>query len=281
MEYSSSVKVLERCKISPPPGSVLQQSLPLTFFDIRILGSPPVKRLFYYEIPLSKTEFMDSVLPNIKHSLSLTLQHFFPLVGSLIWSPQSSKPEILYVDGDSISFTVAESNLNFNYVSGNHPRDVNMLYPLIPQLLSASDAIVPQLALQVTLFPSSVECRANLDPALPENYFGNRIVRCFTATNKEDLLQEDGVVVAAEIIGEGIQNLRAKGVLDRFQNDLATYFSILPQNLSIAVGHQSSEFMRPILDGEGQRRSKSLQSTSPKSYLLVNAVMEKSVSRSD
>ncbi|KAF6134630.1 hypothetical protein GIB67_007970 [Kingdonia uniflora] len=243
MEYSSSVKVLERCKISPPPGSVLQQSLPLTFFDIRILGSPPVKRLFYYEIPLSKTEFMDSVLPNIKHSLSLTLQHFFPLVGSLIWSPQSSKPEILYVDGDSISFTVAESNLNFNYVS--------------------------------------VECRANLDPALPENYFGNRIVRCFTATNKEDLLQEDGVVVAAEIIGEGIQNLRAKGVLDRFQNDLATYFSILPQNLSIAVGHQSSEFMRPILDGEGQRRSKSLQSTSPKSYLLVNAVMEKSVSRSD
>ncbi|KAF6163252.1 hypothetical protein GIB67_025116 [Kingdonia uniflora] len=60
--------------------------------------------------------------------------------------------------------------------------------------------------------------------------------RRFVVTNKEDLLQEDGVVVAAEIIGEGIQNLRAKGVLDGFQNDLATSFSILPENLFIVMG---------------------------------------------
>ncbi|KAF6163242.1 hypothetical protein GIB67_025106 [Kingdonia uniflora] len=158
MENAHSVKVLEQCKISPPSVSVPRTSLPLTFFDIRPLLMPPVNRLFYYEISHTKTHFMNSVIPNIKHSLSLTLQHFFPLVRNLIWTPQSSRPEIHYVYGDSIPFTIAESNLNFNHVCGNHPRDVNMLYLFIPKLLPASDTIIPLLALQVTLFPHSGIC---------------------------------------------------------------------------------------------------------------------------
>ncbi|KAF6141758.1 hypothetical protein GIB67_027936 [Kingdonia uniflora] len=394
MENAHSVKVLEQCQISPPSASVPRTSLPLTFFDMRPLVMPPVNRLFYYEISHTKTHFMNSVIPNIKHSLSLTLQHFFPLVGNLIWTPQSSRPEIHYVDGDSIPFTVAESNLNFNHVCGNHPRDVNMLYPLIPKLSPASDAIIPLLALQVTLFPNSgicvgisishavadgkssshfmkswasvcklngdtsfmtgsslpfydrtmikdpneigkiiwegleksnlitrqrlsifkpstdptenvqatfvigrseidrlkrwiftriiernnqlkelpfnlssfvatcahiwvclmktlghhndnvrenfyfaVGCRAGLDPPLPENYFGNCNARCSTAANKKDLLGEDGIAVAAEIIGNGIQNMRSiKGILATFHNDETNSFWRRPEHFFVTGG---------------------------------------------
>ncbi|KAF6141698.1 hypothetical protein GIB67_027876 [Kingdonia uniflora] len=161
MEDPYKVKVLEECQISPPLGSVPQTSLPLTFFDMRQLRNPPsVTRLFYYEIPCcTKSHFMISILPDLKHSLSRTLQYFFPLAGNLIWSSECSKPEILYVEGDSVSLSVAElTDFNFNDVCGNHLRDINMVYALMPQLLSKSDAILPQLALQVTLFLNSGIC---------------------------------------------------------------------------------------------------------------------------
>ncbi|KAF6149282.1 hypothetical protein GIB67_026138 [Kingdonia uniflora] len=119
MEYPHAVKVLEQCQIAPPSGSVPQTSLRLTFFDLVELGN-------------------------------------------LIWSPQSAMPEIIYFEGDSISFTVAESNFSFNHLSGNHPRDANEFAPLTTHLLprsSTTEAVqYPLLALQVTLFPNSGIC---------------------------------------------------------------------------------------------------------------------------
>ncbi|KAF6141759.1 hypothetical protein GIB67_027937 [Kingdonia uniflora] len=155
MEYPHTVNVLEQCQVSPPPGSVPQTSLPLTIFDLPLLGLIPPQKLFFYELEVPKTHFMDSILPNMKHSLSLTLQHFFPFVGNIVWSPQSTKPEIIYVDGDSISFNVAESNFNFKHLCGNYPRDVNEFTPLVTPLLPLSTAPRPLLAFQVTLFPNS------------------------------------------------------------------------------------------------------------------------------
>ncbi|KAF6171121.1 hypothetical protein GIB67_041757 [Kingdonia uniflora] len=401
MEDLYKVKIIEQFQISPPLGSVPQTSLSLTFFDLRQLRNPPsLTRLFYYEIPcLTKSHFMISILPDLKHSLSLTLQYFFSLAGNLIWSPECSKPEILYVEGDSVSLSVAElTDFNFNDVCGNNFRDIDMLLALMPRLLSKSDAILPQLALQVTLFPNSgicigvtvshaavdaksfshfvkfwasvcklggdtsfistgpssvlpvydrtmfkdpngiqtflekikitrqclmvhrnhhkiptdlvqatfligqpeieglkrwiltrilekdtqlkeasfnlssfvvtcayiwvclvkalgchyddnvrehfffpVECRDRLNPALPKNYFGNCLVPCLTFANKEDLLGKDGIVVAAEVIGKGIQ-MSIKGVLEGFQDDLANCSLTALEHVSGIAGSPKWKF---------------------------------------
>ncbi|KAF6149296.1 hypothetical protein GIB67_026152 [Kingdonia uniflora] len=94
-------------------------------------------------------------------SLRLT---FFDLaeLGYLTWSPQSVMPEIIYCDGDSVSFTVTESNFSFNHICGNHLRDTNEFAPLATHLVprSSTTAAVqyPLLALRVTLFPDSGIC---------------------------------------------------------------------------------------------------------------------------
>ncbi|KAL5715952.1 hypothetical protein ACHQM5_017702 [Ranunculus cassubicifolius] len=159
MEFSYVVNVLEQCRISPPSGSVLATSLPLTYFDLKFLPLPPVTSIFLYEYHNSKLHFTDTVLPNIKHSLSLTLQHFFPYAGNLIWPEDSIEPKILCRDGDSISFTVCETDFDFNHLVGNHPKDVNELCPLVPRLVNTSGAL-PLMALQVTLFPNKGICIA-------------------------------------------------------------------------------------------------------------------------
>ncbi|KAF6149302.1 hypothetical protein GIB67_026158 [Kingdonia uniflora] len=369
--------------------SLAQTSLPLTFFDLPELGLDcPVHCVYLYQLQCSKTHFTDSILPDMKHSLSLTLQHFFSLVGNLTWSPQSAVPEIVYVDGDSISFRVAESSFNFNHLCGNHPRDANdfasLTSHLVPRYSSTTAEVqYPLLALQVTLFPNSgicvgvtmshipadgmssthfmkfwasvcsnlgqktttllpdflpsfdrttiidpqgietaylnylktinitqqsftlpstptgpvhdkvvatfimdfnnivklkkwvlrrtieqnkkepyfnltslivtsayvwvclikamesvnvldssrehivipVDCRTRLDPALPVTYFGNCIVNSCATIDKNDLVGEDGIVIAAEMIGKAIQTT-CKNVLDGAENLFANIFSV-------------------------------------------------------
>ncbi|KAF1888687.1 hypothetical protein Lal_00036728 [Lupinus albus] len=81
------------------PQSSTQLSLPLTFFDMFWLRFHPVE------------------LPNLKTSLSLTLQTFLPLAGNIIWPSHSPKPIIQYNPGDAVSFVIAESSVDFNHVT--------------------------------------------------------------------------------------------------------------------------------------------------------------------
>ncbi|KAF6158775.1 hypothetical protein GIB67_040289 [Kingdonia uniflora] len=329
----------------------------------------------------------------MKHSLSLALQHYFPLVGKLTWSPQCTAPEIVYVDGDSISFTVVESNFSFHHLCGNHPRNANefspLNTPLLPRSSTTGEIIYPLLAMRVTLFPNSgicvglsishavsdamtaghfmklwtlfcnnleqettslfshllpsfdrttiikppgidttylnfleninisqqsfllpttptyfghdkvvatfimdlpkikklkkwvrsriieinkkepsfnistlvvtcayvwvclikalggdnsrehlaipMDCRAHLDPALPETYFGNCVLCCFATTNKEDLVGEDGIVIAVEVIGKAIHTL-GKSVFDDLHNFLDKFFSLASERLFVVGG---------------------------------------------
>ncbi|KAI7742016.1 hypothetical protein M8C21_029276, partial [Ambrosia artemisiifolia] len=59
---------------------------------------------------------------------------------------------------DSVAVTFAECNLDFNYLTGNHPRECDKFYHLIPLLgctTKVSDYItIPVFAVQVTLFPN-------------------------------------------------------------------------------------------------------------------------------
>eukprot|EP00268_Persea_americana_P016210 TRINITY_DN17675_c1_g1_i1.p1 TRINITY_DN17675_c1_g1~~TRINITY_DN17675_c1_g1_i1.p1 ORF type:complete len:463 (+),score=63.44 TRINITY_DN17675_c1_g1_i1:1903-3291(+) len=140
-----TVNVIDQSRLTPPSGSVAETSLPLTFFDVPWLGVHAVRRIFFFEFSDSKTH-----LPSLKQSLSIALQHFYPLAGTLRLSPQTGEHEIHYTDGDSVPLTIAESDLDFHELIVDHPRDTAEFHPLVAEL-PASDLI----SLQFTLFPNS------------------------------------------------------------------------------------------------------------------------------
>ncbi|KAI3812242.1 hypothetical protein L1987_16949 [Smallanthus sonchifolius] len=165
MDDVPDLTVLERSRISPPPATIGHRSLPLTFFDITWLLFPPVHHLFFYHFPHSKSHFMETLVPGLKHSLSITLQHCFPFTSNLFVFPNphdsgfTRKPEIRHMEGDSVALMFAECGLDFNDLAGNHPRKCENFYPLVPPLGSAvkgSDYVtIPLFSVQVTYFPNS------------------------------------------------------------------------------------------------------------------------------
>nr|XP_043617596.1 malonyl-coenzyme A:anthocyanin 3-O-glucoside-6''-O-malonyltransferase-like [Erigeron canadensis] len=166
MAANTCLNVIEKCKISAPPNSVGERSLPLTYFDLAWLLFHPVHQLFFYDFPHSKSHFIQAVIPSLRHSLSITLQHFFPFASNLVVFPNASHsglekpPEICHVEGDSVALTFAEcDDLDFNDLKGNHPRDCNKFHPLVPLLEDAfkvSELVkIPVFSIQVTIFPNS------------------------------------------------------------------------------------------------------------------------------
>ncbi|KAJ7974302.1 Phenolic glucoside malonyltransferase [Quillaja saponaria] len=155
MEEPKSAKILEVCRVAPQPELAAKQvSLPLTFFDILWLRLPPAQLLFFYEFSHPRQLFFDSVLPKLKKSLSLTLQHFIPLAGNINWLCHSTKPILNYTTGDAVLLTIAESDADFIHLSGTDLCDAIESHPLIPHL-AISHEQASAFALQVTLFPGS------------------------------------------------------------------------------------------------------------------------------
>ncbi|GLT34902.1 hypothetical protein SLA2020_093910 [Shorea laevis] len=155
-----SLKVLEDSHVSPPPGSVPTSTVPLTFFDIHWLGSFPMQRLFFFEFPYPTLHFTQTVLPSLKTSFSHTLQHFFPFAGNLVLPPRPQQPYILYKEGDSVPFVVAESMANFNHLAGNHARTIGefqeLLVTRLPRVLVMGGCKQQNaMAVRVTVFPNS------------------------------------------------------------------------------------------------------------------------------
>ncbi|CAI9299328.1 unnamed protein product [Lactuca saligna] len=160
MDSLPILTILEESQVSPPLATVVNRSLPLTFFDFLWLTTPPINTLFFYVLPITKQHFTETIIPNLKNSLSITLQHFFPFVGNLIIYPsQAQAPEIRYVEGDSVEVAFAECNLDFKDLTGNHPRECDKFYHLIPLLRRTAEVSnfisIPVFSVQVTLFPNS------------------------------------------------------------------------------------------------------------------------------
>ncbi|KAK9072250.1 hypothetical protein SSX86_008683 [Deinandra increscens subsp. villosa] len=160
MTSSPTLTVIEQSHVSPPPATVGDGVLPLTYFDFWWLTQPPIHYLFFYDLPITQTHFTETIIPNLKHSLSITLQHFFPFAGKLIVFPASGKkPEIRYGESDYVEVTFAECNLDFDELTGNHPRDCETFYNLIPLLGEAEkteeSTNIRLFSVQVTLFPGS------------------------------------------------------------------------------------------------------------------------------
>ncbi|KAJ4841667.1 hypothetical protein Tsubulata_019413 [Turnera subulata] len=162
MASTNPVKVLEVCKVSPymdsPESPTTESSLPLTFFDLMWLRFHPVERIFFYELTeLTHDLFRSTVLPRLKHSLSLTLLHFLPLAGNLTWPSHASKPFLLYTPGDGVALTVAVSDADFRRLSGDHVKGVQESGHYVPEL-SVTDSAASPIALQITYFPNQGFC---------------------------------------------------------------------------------------------------------------------------
>ncbi|KAL3821468.1 hypothetical protein ACJIZ3_007373 [Penstemon smallii] len=151
--------VLELCQVAPPPNAVEEQRLPLVHFDIMFL--PIVSRItLFYQLPCcSKSHFLESIIPNLKNSLSLTLK-----AGNIIFPLNNTgkKPIPRYVLGDSVSLTIAESNADFHHLTGDHALEADIFHAFVPPLPkpnSYDDYIsIPVVSLQVTLFPNKGIC---------------------------------------------------------------------------------------------------------------------------
>ncbi|CAL5200462.1 unnamed protein product [Lathyrus oleraceus] len=156
------MKLIEESRVSPPPNSLPSPTtLLLTFFDVSwFYCLPPVQRIFFYDFPHSTHHFLQTTLPILKHSLSLTLQHFFPFSSNLIIPPNShDAPYIRYLHGDSLSFTVSESSANFNILVSDS-QDAQNWHPLVPNLHSPrtepnGTTVIPLMAIQLTVLPNS------------------------------------------------------------------------------------------------------------------------------
>ncbi|XP_065855188.1 phenolic glucoside malonyltransferase 1-like [Euphorbia lathyris] len=146
------VKVTEVYQVTPPE-SASELTLSLTFFDTLWFKFHPVERIFFYQLTADSSFFYSSIIPQLKHTLSLTLLHFRLLAGNLIWPSDSPKPVILYTSNDAVSFTVAESDADFHLLSGATIHEAADSHHYIPEL-SVSETKAAIVSFQITLFPN-------------------------------------------------------------------------------------------------------------------------------
>jgi len=156
MAYNNNIKIHEHIKVVPPSSSQTT-SISLTFFDIFWVRFHPIEYIFFYTLPNSQSHpsfFFQTVVPNLKSSLSLTLQHFLPLAGNIVWDFDSQNPKIEYTPNDGVSLLIAESDLDFNHVIENSPKEASLSRSFIPHLES-TNSFASIISLQITLFPKS------------------------------------------------------------------------------------------------------------------------------
>ncbi|CAN7036502.1 unnamed protein product [Brassica rapa subsp. trilocularis] len=168
MAHLQSLNIIETSHISPSNGTVPSTTLPLTFFDAPWLTLPLGESLFFFSYQNSTEHFLKDYLPNLKQSLSTTLQHFFPYAGNLVTPPRPDPPYLRYNDGqDSLLFTVAESlGTDFDLLITDSPKDISVLHDFLPKLPPphvSPEGIQtrPVMVIQVTIFPGRGVCIGN------------------------------------------------------------------------------------------------------------------------
>ena len=151
MGLRERVKIVELCKVEPNgiATATAPKHIPLSFFDLLFLRSSPVQRVYFFNTCSS------DVIPRLKQSLSLTLRHFLPLAGNVVWPESSTIPFVRYLEGDNVSFSVAAPgpDLDFKILSSMDVAFENEAYYALVPDLSSSNEKAAVVALQVTIFP--------------------------------------------------------------------------------------------------------------------------------
>ncbi|CAO1947929.1 unnamed protein product [Urochloa humidicola] len=146
---SPRVRVHDTTLVAPSP-SPPETSLPLTFFDIFWINSPPVERLLFYR--LGPDADVAAIISNLKASLHEAIHAFYPLAGRLRLTPGTSdRYELHYCPGDGVTLNVAECDADdeadIESLTTDEPREVAKIAKLVPPLPKGGGV----LALQATL----------------------------------------------------------------------------------------------------------------------------------
>nr|BAF93857.1 anthocyanin acyltransferase [Torenia hybrid cultivar] len=207
--------VLENSLITPQSTDT-EQTLSLTFFDIKWVHFHPMQCLVLYNFPCSKSHFLEATVPSFKSSLSKTLRHYLPLSGNLYYpnpthdmdDDESNMPEIRYKPGDSVSLTVAEyfsghednttTEEYFNYLTGNFQRDCDQFYDLLPDFrdpeTESNCTVIPLIAVQITLFPGAGICLGVINSHVVGD--ASSIVGFIKAWSKVAMYEDDEEILA-------------------------------------------------------------------------------------
>ncbi|KAK9108590.1 hypothetical protein Syun_024601 [Stephania yunnanensis] len=84
--------------------------------------------------------------------------------------------------------------------------------------------------------------RGRLDPPLPKFYFGNCIIGVAAEANKRDIIGEDGMVVAAELIGRHIQELNKQSKMEGGETYISNISSVFRSGAKVLSVAGSPKF---------------------------------------
>ncbi|XP_073018062.1 malonyl-coenzyme:anthocyanin 5-O-glucoside-6'''-O-malonyltransferase-like [Primulina eburnea] len=196
---------IESSQISPPHGEIQPEiSFPLTYLDLPWLRFHPIQRLFFYDSTASKSSFLETHIPKLKQSLSLTLKHYIALVGNILFPLiPTEKPRYRYVVGDSVSLMVSESSNDFDSLVGYGVRDADQFYEYVPQMPPVKDEpgfkIIPVLAIKVTLFPGRGICIGIANShGIGDGSSIVRFIKAWASTNKFEGSDEELLIQAGK-----------------------------------------------------------------------------------
>lgn len=146
----TTCSIVEHCQVAPSSGAPTELLLPLLYSDIIFLSGNLMEILYFYSLPsCSKSHLSDNIVPNLKNSISLTLKHFTPLAGNIIFPLTTGMPLSHYITGDSVSMAIAVSDADLTHLTGSLSRDADQFPDFIK---------FPVSAFQVTLFPNQGIC---------------------------------------------------------------------------------------------------------------------------
>ncbi|XP_057766246.1 phenolic glucoside malonyltransferase 1-like [Salvia miltiorrhiza] len=158
-----AIKIVELWSVSPTDGGAAEQTLPLVYFDMIWLHSPPADTLYFYDSKYSESYFFNTVAVKLKHSLSIALKYFLPFASNIIFPLTSpAMPLSRYTAGDSVALTIATSDADFANLTSNRSRVADEFHQFVPEMrpavYSSDDVKFSAIAIQVTLFPNKGIC---------------------------------------------------------------------------------------------------------------------------
>ncbi|XP_045825311.1 uncharacterized acetyltransferase At3g50280-like [Trifolium pratense] len=118
-----SLKLVSECFIKPyPPIEDSKQICYLAPWDIAMLSTHYIQKGLIFKKPtsssLNQQHFIENLVDKLKHSLSLTLFHFYPLSGRLVTQKTEDPPSYnVFVDcknSDGAKFIHSTSNITIN-----------------------------------------------------------------------------------------------------------------------------------------------------------------------
>ncbi|XP_047979536.1 anthocyanidin 3-O-glucoside 6''-O-acyltransferase-like [Salvia hispanica] len=183
------VKIVETYSVSPPlPGGGAEHSLPLVYFDMIWLNSILTEDLHFYPVKCSRSHFLDTIIVQLKNSLSLTLRHFYPLASNIIFPLTPSAMPVTVVA--PLALTVATSDADFSTLVSDSPKPAAEFHQFVPQmpppLHSSADIRFSAIAIQLTHFPGEGICVGlTIHHSICDANALSRFLRLWAAINKD------------------------------------------------------------------------------------------------